>query len=159
MDIQDKIILSIRPHALSLAGPFLTLFAVIGVISGARLYFQFSFFGYFTQVLAVAILLSLFHFMNNYWIWHKTVLHITERRIIFRNQLGIFSHNTVELLHKDVTEVSFSQSGFDDSISSTGVLNLKTLSGQVISIDRVKDPNNVVNQINELRQSGVCVMQ
>ena len=110
-------------------------------------------------MLAIAVLFSLFHFLTKYWVWHRTILIVTDRVIEFRNQVGLFSHNTVELLHKDIVEVSFSQSGFDDSIARTGIVNIKTLSGQAIAIPRVKNPHDVVSQINNIRQSGVCIMQ
>lgn len=156
---QENIILQIRPHALSLFGSVVTFIATIGIVIGARWYFQFNFFGYFSQVLAVIFLVSLIYLLSKFLVWHKTVLYLTERRIVFRHQMGLFSHVTTELLHKDVVSVSFHQSGFDESISSVGTVNIRTLAGENISIPKVKDPNSVVGRINDIRQSGVCVMQ
>lgn len=155
----ENIILSIRPHALSLFNPIITFIATMGVVVGARWYFQFNFFGYFSQVLAGVFLISSLHLLAKLYIWHKTVLYITERRIVFRRQLGLFSQSTTELLHKDVVSVSFHQSGFDQSISSVGAVNIRTLAGENISIPDVKDPNEVVRKLNDIRQSGVCIME
>ena len=149
----ETLIKIIRRHALSLNTPFSL---VGGILIGYLLviyYFKFNFFGYVWQVLGILILVLIVFVLYKIYIWKKNALFITDQRLIHHEQNGFFSRTVTEILYGDIHEITYKQKGFSASMSNFGTLIIRTPSESEILMEKISDPEKVVELINKTRNS------
>ena len=143
----------IRRHASSLNGSFSLAGGVLIIYLFVVYYFQFNFFGYVWQVLGVLILVLTMFVLYKIHIWNKNTLAITNQRLIYHEQNGFFSRTVTEVLYRDIHEITFKQKGFSASMSNFGTLIIRTPSDSEMLMEKISDPEKVVELINKTRGS------
>jgi len=84
--------------------------------------------------------------------WHGSLLAVTDRRLIFVRQKGIFSREVQELNYDKITEVSFKVSGFSATIFGFGNMRVKSAaSDEPIEMPRVHHPQKLHHLIIDLQ--------
>ena len=104
------------------------------------------------------ILIVLIIILHKIFIWRNNGLVITNMRIIENEQRGIFNKLVTELLFDDIKEISYEKNGLNASIYNFGDLKLRTASENEVTIERVSEPEQVVDIINQLRQKKINVV-
>ena len=150
----EKLIKTVRQHSMFLMPMFFTWPLIIVVGLFVRYFFDFSFFGYWFWVLAVLVLAVILIILHKLYIWKNSALVITSQRLVKNEQRGFFSKTVTELLYKDVLEVSYDKNGISASLYDYGDLKIRTASENEIVFDKIADPDETVELINEVRQGG-----
>ena len=88
--------------------------------------------------------------------WSRTVLVVTDMRVIDVDQKGFFDKVVTETSFKQIDEVSYRVKGLMPTIFSYGIITIK-LSGSAADIEfvNIKKPARVHNLINDLKADHV----
>lgn len=147
----EKIIKTFSTHK---GGLNTVIFLAVFIISGLffiKLYFNFNFFGYW-QILFSAVSIILFiWFLVKLFIWRRNKLIITNERIIYNHQKGLFNKIVTDFLFKDINEVGYEKKGLGDILSNRGTVYIRTGASKVV-IHKTPNPSKVVDVINQVRQ-------
>ena len=115
---------------------------------------RFNFFGYWSLVLAFAVLLVLLVVMYRFFIWRMDALIITDQRVVENEQRGFFSKTVTELLYRDILEISYSKEGMSSSLYNYGDIKIRTASENELVFEKIPNPAEVVEVINRIRQDN-----
>lgn len=89
-----------------------------------------------------------------YVCWARTVLVITECRVIDHDQRGFFNRVVTEARFDQMDEVSFQVKGIMPTIFRYGILKIQLRGSSAdLRIDDAKRPDRLANLINDLRVS------
>ena len=143
----------IRRHTSGLTGPYSLASGVLIIYLLIVYYFQFNFFGYNWQALAMLILVLAIFIVYKVYVWRKNAFVITNQRLINNEQSGIFSRTVTEISYNDVHEIVFKQKGLSTIISNYGTLIIRTPSENEIILERIPEPERVVELINKAKNS------
>ena len=143
----------VRRHTVALYGPFSLVGGVLVVYLLIVYYFQFNFFGYDWQVLSVLIPILTLFVVYKIYIWRKNAFLITNQRLINNEQEGFFSRTVTEITYDDVHEIEFKQGGLSAVVSNYGTLVIRTPSENQIILEKIPNPEKVVELINKTKNS------
>ncbi len=143
----------IRRHVSSLNGSFSLAGSILIIYLLIVYYFKFNFFDYGWQVLSVLILVLILFVIYKTYVWRKNTFLITNQRLINNEQSGLFSRTVTEIIYDDVHEITFKQEGLSATISNYGTLVIRTPSENKIILERIPDPEKVVELINKIKSS------
>lgn len=150
----ENLIKVVRRHKMFLMPAFFSwLFVIVGLLL-VRYALNFNFFGYWSWALVLAILLVVLIILYKYYIWRNNVLIITNQRIVENEQRGFFSKTVTELLYGDIREISYSKDGMSASLYDYGDLKIRTAADSDIIIEKIADPDETVEIINQIRRSN-----
>jgi len=138
------------------SGLNLTIFWIVLILSGlffVRLYFKFDFFGYGNITIGSVSLILLIWFFTKFFIWRKNCLIITNERIVYNHQKGIFNRTVTDFLFKDISEVGYEKRGFLSLFSNQGSIYIRTGSNKTV-IHKIINPHGVVEIINQVRDKA-----
>ena len=141
----------IRRHTSLLSSSIFYAVLVLIAVFGIRYYLDFDYGGYWLWVSLGSILVALLIIAAKLSVWYRDYIIISDKRIIYHNQKGIFNKVVIESLYSDIIEVSYNQKGFSSSIYRYGNIKIKTTGG-VIKFNNVKNPREVVELINNKRE-------
>lgn len=151
----EQLIKVARQHVIFLMPAFFSWpFVIVGFLA-VRYALGFDFFGYWGWVLVFAVLLVTMVVLYKYYIWRNNVLIITNQRVVENEQYGFFSKTVTELLYKDILEVSYDKKGVSASMYDYGDLKIRTASENEIVLEKIADPDETVELINQIRQDGM----
>ena len=85
------------------------------------------------------------------FIWKRNLLVLTNQRIVEVQQHGFFSSNVMELLYRDVLEISYVVKGMRAVIYGFGHIKMRTASNNEVIIQNVPNPDKIVEIINKIR--------
>ena len=126
--------------------------SVLIVVFGVRYYFDFNYWGYYWPwVSLISVGVALLIVAAKFSVWYRDYLIITDKRIIYHQQKGVFNKVVVESLYSDITEVSYNQKGFFSSIYGYGNIKIKTKAG-AINFRDIRKPQEIVELINNQRE-------
>ena len=154
----EELIKIVRQHKMFLTSSLLGWPFLIVAFIILRYAADFNFFGYWWWFLVFIILIVLIIILHKIFIWRNNGLVITNMRIIENEQRGIFNKLVTELLFDDIKEISYEKNGLNASIYNFGDLKLRTASENEVTIERVSEPEQVVDIINQLRQKKINVV-
>lgn len=150
----EKILRIVRRNLTVLSGSFLLPVAAIALFAVVRIYFpQFTFFGYPWQVLLVVLGLGFVLVLSRLYIWRGNALIFTDQRVVQHVQSGLLKSKFRELLYRDIVQVEFRRKGLSSLTRGSGTVILGTGGKERIMLDRVADPESVVELVNSIRQS------
>ena len=142
----------IRRHTSLLTNHVSFAVLILIVVFGVRYYFNFDYGGYFWPwVLLISLGAAFLIAGTKFSVWYRDYLIISDKRIIHHHQKGIFNKIVIESLYSDIIEVSYNQKGFSSSIYGYGNIKIK-INGGVIKFDNVKNPQEIVELINNQRE-------
>lgn len=151
----EQLIKIVRQHVMFLMSMFFSWpFILIGFLV-VRYALGFNFFGYWSWVLVFAVLLVLLIILYKYYIWRNNALIITNQRIVENEQHRFFSKTVIELLYRDILEVSYDKKGVSASIYDYGDLKIRTAAENVIILEKIAKPDEIVELINQIRQGNM----
>ena len=78
------------------------------------------------------------------------MLLVTNQRVAAHIRRGIFSKTLVDLLYKDIQEISYTKQGFYATVGNYGNLKIRTGSDTHI-FDHMQNPEEIVAIINKIR--------
>jgi len=147
----EKIIKTFSTHKSGLnAVIFLTVF-IIGGLFFIKLYFNFNFFGYWQIFFGAVSIILFIWFLVKLFIWRRNKLIITNERIVYNHQKGLFNKVVTDFLFKDINEVGYEKKGLGDTLSNRGTVYIRTGASKVV-IHKIPNPSKVVDVINQVRQ-------
>ena len=150
----EELIKVVRQHVIFLIPIFFTWPLLIIVMFLIRYLANFNFFGYWSLALPSSILIVVLIILYKLYIWKNNAMIITNQRVIKNEQFGFFSKTVTELIYKDILEISYSKDGMNASIYDYGDLKIRTASENDIIFEKIADPDETVEFINNIRQSG-----
>lgn len=119
--------------------PFFFLFPLVR-LGGAGIFFFAAFLG--------AALLSFFRW---FWSWSRTVLVVTDLRVMDIEQRGFFDRIVTEATYVQVDEVAYRMKGFFATIFRFGTIRVQLRgSGADIEFRRVRRPARLHDLLNDL---------
>lgn len=150
----EKLIKAVRRHKMFLMPIFFTWPLIVVGLLIVRHGIDFTFFGYWRWVLILSVLLVLLVILYKWFIWRNNALIITNQRVVENEQRGFFSKTVTELLYRDIREISYSKDGMNASIYDYGDLKMRTAADNDIIIEKIANPDETVELINQIRQGG-----
>lgn len=84
-------------------------------------------------------------------VWRRTVLTLTNERVICEVRHGLFSAMVIEILVADILEISYERQGIIAALFRYGDLILKTASDTTHVFERIPHPEVIVNDLHTLR--------
>lgn len=85
------------------------------------------------------------------FVWQRTVLIVTDQRVIDISQRGFFDQTTTEVELKDIEEVNFRVKGFWSTVFRFGTVYLRTAGERAdLAFRRVHRPIELYRLLNEL---------
>ena len=150
----EKLIKVVRRHMMFLVPVFFSWPLVIIGLVLVRYVFDFNFLGYWGWILIFAVLLVALIILYKYFIWRNSALIITDQRVVENEQRGFFSKTVTELLYRDIREISYSKEGVNASIYDYGDLKMRTAADSDIIIEKIAEPDETVEIINQIRRDG-----
>ena len=149
----EKLIKAVRRHKLFLLPVFFGWPLIIVALFAVRYVVNFNFFGYWGWTLTFALLMVALTIFYKYYIWRNKALIITNQRVVENEQRGFFSKTVTELLYRDIREISYSKDGMNASVYDYGDLKMRTAADSDIIIEKIAEPDETVELINQMRQS------
>lgn len=143
----------IRRHTSTLYIPFSLAWGILLAYLLIVYYFQFNFFGYGWQALGILIMVLASFIIYKTYIWRKNAFLITNKRLINNEQGGLFNRTVTEVMYEDVNEIVFKQKGLSAAVSNYGTLVIRTPSENQIILERIPNPEKVVELINKAKSS------
>lgn len=142
----------IRRHTSLLTSSFLYAALILFLIFGIRYYLNFDYWGYFWPwVSLISIAVAVLFVLAKFSVWSRDHLIISDKRVVYNHQKGIFNKVVIEALYSDIVEVSYGQKGFAANLYGYGNVKIKTTGG-VINFRDVPKPQEVVEYINNQRE-------
>jgi membrane protein YdbS with pleckstrin-like domain len=84
--------------------------------------------------------------------WRKTILAVTERRVIVIRQNGFFDRHVTELPYSRIQEVAYRVSGMFATVFRYGTLLIETSGGtEPLAIERIPHPARIQDLITEIQ--------
>ncbi len=100
----------------------------------------------------VIVLVILFFLFREYFRWDRTVLVVTDRRIVDIEQKGFFYKVVSEAPFSQIDEVTYRKKGIGQTLFGFGTLKIHMHgSGADIEFERLPRPAAVYDLINDLR--------
>ena len=150
----EKLIKVARRHKMFLMPVFFSWpFVIVGLVL-VHYTLDFNFFGYWGWTLVFGALLVALIILSKYFIWRNSALIITNQRTVKNEQRGFFSKTVTELLYRDIREISYSKEGVNASLYDYGDLKIRTAADSDIIIEKIAEPDETVEIINQMRQGG-----
>ena len=149
----EELIKVARKHKMFLLPVFFTWPLIVVGLFLARYLLNFDFFGYWSWVLILGVLIVVFIILQKYFIWKNNALIITNQRVIENEQHGFFSKTVTELLYQDIAEITYSKHGMNALLYDYGDLKIRTAVENEIILKKIADPDETVELINNIRQS------
>ncbi|OGN30271.1 MAG: hypothetical protein A3I26_02160 [Candidatus Yanofskybacteria bacterium RIFCSPLOWO2_02_FULL_43_10] len=149
----ETLIKIVRRHTSSLNGSFSLVGGILMAYLLVVYYLKFNFFGYDWQVLSVLIPILTLFVVYKIYIWRKNAFLITNQRLINNEQEGFFSRTVTEITYDDVHEIEFKQGGLSAVVSNYGTLVIRTPSENQIILEKIPNPEKVVELINKTKNS------
>jgi len=149
----EKIIKTFYTHKSSLNS---TIFWIVFILSGLffiRLYFKFDFFGYGNITIGGISIILLTWFLIKFFIWRKNHIIITNERIVYNHQKGIFNKTVTDFLLKDISEVGYEKKGLLSLLSNQGSIFIRTGANKTV-VHKILNPHGVVEIINQVRDKA-----
>jgi len=148
----ERLIKTVRQHKMFLMPAiFGWPWLVVGLIL-VRYAANFTFFGYWPWVFVASTLIVLLVILYRIFIWKRNALIITDQRLVENEQLGLFSKTVTELLYEDVRQISYDKHGMNASLYDFGDIKIRTASDNEIVLEKIAEPDEVVEIINSVRR-------
>lgn len=137
------------------AHPFVLFWPTLKVIFGfVIVVLIFVFFGA-SWVFSLAFFVWLFvggtYFFYYFYIWRKDAYILSEEGVKIKEQAGIFSKQVKEIGLRDITDVTYSVSGFMASLFNFGDVEVQTASSDPLILKKVPHPHKVQKLILEIK--------
>ncbi len=150
----EQLVKVVRKHSIFFVPVFFTWPWIIVAFFGVHYLAKFDFLGYWSLVITTVIVIVFLIILYRYYIWRMDALIITSQRVVESEQRGIFSKTITELLYQDILEISYDKEGVNASLYNYGDIKIRTASQNEIVINKIPEPDNVLELINTLRQGG-----
>ena len=148
----EKIIKSVKQHFVFVLPVIVIWLFVFAAIFWIRVWKPaFDFWGYWWWVIGALFLIAVITIWYKVFLWKKNVLILTSQRIVQIQQKGLFSSTVMELLYRDVLEISYIRKGIRASIYGFGNIKMRTASNNEIVIENIPNPDGIVEIINKIR--------
>ncbi|TSC91557.1 MAG: Uncharacterized protein CEN90_355 [Parcubacteria group bacterium Licking1014_17] len=147
----EKLIKVTSRHWIFLLPTYIFWILIIVLLFVLRFMTSFDFFGYWNQVVIIAVSLALIMVIYKTFSGGDNVLWLTNQRVVRSERKGMFSRATVELLYKDISEVGYRKEGLMPTVFDYGDVVLRTVSDNPLTIKKVKDPDGITETINRIR--------
>jgi len=85
------------------------------------------------------------------FLWRKSLLILTDQRILDVNRSALFEETVLELLYRDALEVTYNRTGFFAILFDFGDLTIRTASKNIVVARRIPNPRKLIELINEKR--------
>lgn len=132
--------------------PLLLLWSILGLLLWAwHLYGQFAFFGKGSIVIGTLIVIAALSIIRKYFLWHASVLAITNQRVLCSVRNGLFSKKVIEILYRDIREVSFEKQGFLPTLFGYGELIMGTSSETQHHFEKIPEPQLIIDLVQSHR--------
>lgn len=148
----EELIKVVRKHWMFLMPVFFTWPLIIIGLFLSRYLLNFGFFGYWSWVIILGVLVVAFIILQKCFIWKNDALIITNLRVVENEQHGFFSKTVTELLYQDIVEITYSKHGMNASLYDYGDLKIRTAAENEIILEKVAEPDETVELINNIRQ-------
>lgn len=150
----ENLIKSVRQHKMFLMPAIFGWPWLVVGLALIRYFVGFNFFGYWLLVLAASIVIVLLIILYRIFIWKRNALIITDQRMVENEQLGLFSKTVTELLYEDVRQISYDKHGMNASLYDFGDIKIRTASDSEIVLEKIAEPDEVVEIINNIRRGS-----
>ena len=101
----------------------------------------------------ILLISGLFVLGRTYIRWSKTILIVTDKRVVDIDQKGYFDRTVTEVPYGQIDEVSYRVKGFWATVFRYGYVRLDVSGAAAdIQFNRVSRPAHVHNLINDLRE-------
>ena len=148
----ENLIKVVRQHWFFMVPTFVGWLAVLVVLLIVRYAIPFNFWGYWSLIFLLAVLIVAVIISYRFYLWRRNALVITDQRVVYFEQEGILSKTVTELLLPDVMEVAYVKNGINASTWNFGDIKIRTASDNTIVIPRLPAPDEVMETINRIRQ-------
>ncbi len=103
----------------------------------------------------VLLVVAVFLIWRAFYVWSRTFLLVTDRRIVDFNQEGLYARTITEARHYQVDDVAYRIKGFWKTIFRLGELEIK-LQGNAADIEfyYVKRPARIADLLHDLRDEN-----
>ena len=145
----EKIIKIVRQDALVLM-PLLSWVIIVTLLFIWHHAGNYDFEGKWAFVRSGSIIVATYAVARKIWTWHNSVLLVTNQRVAAHIRHGIFSKTLVDLLYRDIQEISYTKQGFYSTLGNYGDLKIRTGSDTHV-FDHMQNPEEIVAIINKIR--------
>ncbi|MEK7583030.1 MAG: PH domain-containing protein [Patescibacteria group bacterium] len=147
----EKIIKRAWQHWTALVPRILMWAVILGFLFAVRYSGDFDFYGEWRWVGFIASALAVIGMFWKIALWRASVVVLTNQRVYCGVRTGIFSKTVIELLYKDIKEVSYVREGIMASIFRYGDLHLMSAADATHVFERIPKPEYLVEIINKVR--------
>ena len=138
----EKIIKEVREHGSVVVVHIIFWMAVVVGVSYTNLPWEF---------LGGVSLLALLVVIGKLFFWYRTRLTITDQRVVCRVQEGLFTWQVIEILIRDIKELSYARKGIASAVWGYGDLIVRTSADVLHAFERIPHPGALVESINRTR--------
>ena len=147
----EKIIKTFKIYKGSLNYFLPLIFLIILGFIFFKIKFSFNFWGYWAAAIGAISIILFITFLVKWTVWKNNEIVVTNQRVIYNNQKGLFSKVVTEIFLSDIHEVSYELDGIGETFSNYGTVRIKTGGSVDLMIKKVKNPQKVVETINNAR--------
>ncbi|KKQ27414.1 MAG: hypothetical protein US42_C0009G0004 [Candidatus Magasanikbacteria bacterium GW2011_GWC2_37_14] len=148
----EKIVNVVRRYGLTFFWEFIVvLFLFVVPFFFMFWLFRHSWWG--IGIFSASLLLGLIILIKIIFLWKKNVLILTTHRLVDFDRRGFFEQIISDIPYDQIEDVHGKVKGIAQTIFKYGNVNIQTGEGQVlVTVDRVKNPVFLGQQINRLRE-------
>lgn len=105
-------------------------------------------------IFSLLLTVGLFSWLRFLIIYYFNNLIITNQRLIYYQQSGLFHRKVFEVFLDKIQDISYEINGFWPTLLKYGTLNIQIInSNTIIKIDHLKSPAKIQNLINSIKES------
>jgi len=155
VDENDKIeetIIVLRPHVVFLVWPLFLVLLGFGLVVLIFVYFGASL--WFSIIFFLWLILAGSFFIYRLLTWYLNQYIFTTKRVIAKEQTGLFSRLTTEARLKDISNISYQVNGIWAVLFNYGDIFIQTVDlDEPIVLPDICKPGQIKEELNELIQN------
>ncbi len=107
-----------------------------------------------TVIFSVLLAIAVWYSLRQALVWHGNVFAVTDRRVVDIYQHGYFDRIVSEVTYAKIQDVSYRIKGVFPTLFHYGTVKIETIGNAAnLELTRIKNPEQLVDLLNELRTS------
>ena len=109
-----------------------------------------------TIIFVVLLVIAVWYGLRQALLWHFNIFVVTDRRVVDIEQRGYFDRTVSEVMYPKIQDVSYRIKGIFPTLCHYGAVTIQTIGNAAnLELTRIKNHEQLVDLLNELRQSSV----
>ena len=149
---EEEMLAIVRRHVLTFSWTIIRFAIIIAVAASIYYFFPPS---QWTIIVSLALgVAAVFFLFYNFIVWYLVSIVITSERVIDIHQTGLTRRVVTEVSLEDISQAIALKEGLWQHICNMGTLIIEVKEGGKVVCFGVKDPENLMSQLNRLRRQS-----